>query len=407
MTLKVLVTVGTRPEAIKMAPLILAMQKDPRFKCLVCSTGQHKEMLQQVMDWFGIRADYTLDVMQPGQPLAKLSGRILSGMEDVFSHHRPDIAMVHGDTTTAFLAALAAFYNYDFYQKSKIKVAHIEAGLRTGNMLSPYPEEGNRRLIAPLADFHFAPTLTAAHCLNAEGVYKDIFITGNTVIDALYETQKRIEPLNIDPFPFIENKQKIILVTGHRRENYGEGFSNLCQALKDIADKYNDVDIVYPVHLNPNVKGPVNDTLKGYHNIHLVDPMDYPTFIAAMCQSHIILTDSGGLQEEAPSLGKPVLVLRDTTERPEALKAGTVKLVGTNPTVILNTVSKLMEDPDHYKQMASAVNPYGDGQATRRILNILAGEHPAENTFAAQGNAAVLMQKHSSTAWNVTNPAYK
>lgn len=385
-----MVAIGTRPEAIKMAPIINALKKDNRFECTVCSTGQHKEMLLQVLKWFNIKPDHTLNVMSPGQPLAKLSGRILSGMQDVFSHYRPDTVLVHGDTTTAFLSALAAFYNYNFYDHSKIKVGHVEAGLRTGNLLSPYPEEANRRLIAPIADYHFAPTLTSAHSLNNEGITKNIFITGNSVIDALYETLERIKDKNIQPFPFIKNGNKNILVTGHRRENYGEGFKKLCHALKLIADKYSDVNIIYPVHLNPNVKGPVYETLGGYHNIYLVDPMDYPTFVAAMSQSDIVLTDSGGLQEEAPSLGKPVLVLRDTTERPEALKAGTVELVGTNETLILNAVSKLLEDPHHYKRISNAVNPYGDGKTTKRILNILAGECPTENIFAPNGNSAIF-----------------
>lgn len=385
-----MISIGTRPEAIKMAPIINAMKKDKRFSCKVCSTGQHKEMLAQVFNWFDIKPDYELDVMRPGQPLAKLSGKILSGMQDVLSHHKPDVLLVHGDTTTAFLSALAAFYNYNFYDHSHIKIGHVEAGLRTGDILSPYPEEANRRLIGPIANFHFAPTLTSAHSLNAEGISENIFITGNSVIDALYETKERIHNKNLNPFPFIKNDYKNILVTGHRRENYGEGFKNLCHALKLIADKYDNVNIIYPVHLNPNVQGPVYELLKDYHNIYLVDPMDYPTFVAAMCQSHIILTDSGGLQEEAPSLGKPVLVLRDTTERPEAIKSGTVELTGTNEIRILNAVSKLLDNDIHYNKMASAINPYGDGHTTARILNILAGENPLENVFSPSGNSALF-----------------
>lgn len=388
-----MVAIGTRPEAIKMAPVINALKKDSRFKCSVCSTGQHKEMLDQVLNWFNIEPDYKLDVMRPGQPLAKLSGRILSGMQDVLSHDRPDTLLVHGDTTTAFLSALAAFYNYNFYDHSYIKVGHVEAGLRTGNMLSPYPEEANRRLIGPIANFHFAPTLTSAHSLNKEGITENIFVTGNSVIDALYETKERIKDKDVKPFPFIKNGHKTILVTGHRRENYGEGFRNLCHALKLIADKYDNVNIVYPVHLNPNVKGPVYEIIGNYHNIFLCDPMDYPTFVAAMCQSDIILTDSGGLQEEAPSLGKPVLVLRDTTERPEALKAGTVELVGTDEVRILNSVSKLLDNKEHYQKMSTAINPYGDGHTTSRILNILAGENPAENIFSASGNSALFQKQ--------------
>jgi UDP-N-acetylglucosamine 2-epimerase (non-hydrolysing) len=388
-----MITVGTRPEAIKMAPIINAMKQDKRFDCKVCSTGQHKEMLEQVFNWFNITPDYELDVMRPGQPLAKLSGLILSGMQDVLSHHRPDTLLVHGDTTTAFLSALAAFYNYNFYDHSHIKIGHVEAGLRTGNMLSPYPEEANRRLIGPIADFHFAPTLNSAHSLNAEGITENIFITGNSVIDALYETKERIQNKKIKPFPFIKNSHKTILVTGHRRENYGDGFKNLCHALKLIAEKYKDLNIVYPVHLNPNVQGPVYELLGDCKNIYLVDPMDYPIFVSAICESDIILTDSGGIQEEAPSLGKPVLVLREETERPEALKAGTVELVGTSEIRILNAVSKLLDDVDYYNKMANAINPYGDGLTTKRILNILAGDNPLENVFSPTGNSALFQKQ--------------
>ncbi|MFT7144022.1 MAG: UDP-N-acetylglucosamine 2-epimerase (non-hydrolyzing), partial [bacterium] len=340
---KVLVAIGTRPEAIKMAPIIHALKHDTRFDCQVCSTGQHKEMLQQVFDWFEITADHELDVMRAGQPLAKLSGRILNGMQDVISNHRPDLIMVHGDTTTAFLAALASFYNYDVATQHKIEIAHVEAGLRTDNLLSPYPEEGNRRLIAPLADYHFAPTMTSAHHLNAEGINKNIFVTGNTVIDALNYTRQKSEENKKNPFPNIPKEAKIILVTGHRRENYGEGLKGICNALKLLAEKYEDMHIVYPLHLNPQVKKPVTEMLSHISNIHLTEPLDYPHFIAAMHRSYIILTDSGGIQEEAPALGKPVLVMRDTTERTEALKAGTVKMVGTDERKIIDAVSKLMD----------------------------------------------------------------
>lgn len=389
---KILVTIGTRPDAIKMAPIIHALKNDKRFSCHVCSTGQHKEMLSQVLDWFDIKPDYKLDAMKPGQELAKLSGRILSGMQDVLSECKPDQLLVHGDTTTGFLAALAGFYNYNFYDHKRIKIGHVEAGLRTGNMYAPYPEEANRRLIAPIADYHFAPTLTAAHALNREGIHENIFITGNSVIDALYNTKDRLEKKDINPFPFIKNSHKTLLVTGHRRENYGEGFKNICHALKAIADKYKDLNIVYPVHLNENVKDPVYDLLGDYHNIYLTKPMEYPKFIAAMCESDIILTDSGGLQEEAPSLGKPVLVMRETTERPEAVEAGTVALVGTNETAIMNGVSKLLDDEVHYNKMAQAINPYGDGHTSKRILNILAGENPLENTFSPKGNSVLFQQ---------------
>lgn len=389
-TQNILVTVGTRPEAIKMAPIIQALKNDSRFTCKVCSTGQHKEMLQQVFDWFKIEADFHLDVMEPGQPLARLSGRILSGMQDTFNKFRPDISLVHGDTTTAFLSALAAYYNYDYKNQHKIKVAHIEAGLRTHNMMSPYPEEGNRRLIGSLADFHFAPTLSAAHNLNAENISENIFVVGNSVIDALLATKSKTNALNLKALPFICKEKRTILVTGHRRENYGRGFEGICHALKLIAEKYEDVNIVYPVHLNPQVQKPVHDLLDHIPNIHLIDPLNYPEFISAMCQSHIILTDSGGIQEEAPSIGKPVLVMRDTTERPEAVEAGTVKVVGTDERKILNEVSKLLDSEEAYKKMSESINPYGDGNTTKRILNILAGENPHENIFHYPGNAAIF-----------------
>tara|TARA_R110000868_G_scaffold218576_1_gene468908 strand:+ start:55195 stop:56385 length:1191 start_codon:yes stop_codon:yes gene_type:complete len=387
---KVLIAIGTRPEAIKMAPLIHALRHDNRFTCQVCSTGQHREMLLQVFDWFHIKADFDLDVMRPGQPLAKLSGRILSGMQDVISEHRPDIILVHGDTTTAFLSALAAFYNFDVQNQHKIKIGHVEAGLRTDNLLSPYPEEGNRRLIAPLADYHFAPTLTSAHHLNKEGITENIFITGNTVIDALDYTKEKAQTLDINPFPEIPSDERIILVTGHRRENYGEGFEGVCRALKLVAEKYTDTHIIYPLHLNPQVKVPVMNMLSHIKNIHLTEPLDYPNFVAAMSRSHIILTDSGGIQEEAPALGKPVLVMRDTTERPEAVESGTVKLVGTDEHKIFSAISKLMDSPEAYKEMAHAANPYGDGHASKRILNILAGENPQENIFTSKGNTALI-----------------
>lgn len=390
---KVLVAIGTRPEAIKMAPLIHALQNDARFSCQVCSTGQHKEMLTQVLEWFNIETDHELNVMLSGQPLAKLSGRILSGMQDVISTERPDLVLVHGDTTTAFLAALASFYNYDIKTKHKIKIAHIEAGLRTDDILSPYPEEGNRRLIAPLADYHFAPTLTSAHHLNGEGITKNIFVTGNTVIDALHYTKEKTKEYKKDPFPYIPQDAKIILVTGHRRENYGAGFEGICSALKIITEKYPKANIVYPVHLNPQVKEPVTEMLGDVKNVHLIPPLNYPDFIAAMHRSHIILTDSGGIQEEAPSFGKPVLVMRNTTERPEAIEAGTVKMVGTDERKIIDAVSKLMDCDASYSHMAHAVNPYGDGKASRRILNILAGENPLENTFSSIGNSPLISEK--------------
>ncbi|MBI1363909.1 MAG: UDP-N-acetylglucosamine 2-epimerase (non-hydrolyzing) [Proteobacteria bacterium] len=377
MTIRVLTIIGTRPEAIKMAPLVLALQNDERFESAVCATGQHREMLYQVLDWFKITPDYALNVMTHNQPLAYLSGRVLNGLQTIISGYKPDMVLVHGDTTSGFIGALAAFYN-------RVPVAHIEAGLRTGDLYAPYPEEANRQLISRLAQWHFAPTQTAADSLMCEDVPNpNIFVTGNTVIDALLETTTMLAKKPIKVLPEVPEDARMILVTGHRRENYGDGFVQICEALKHIATTYPDTHVVYPVHLNPNVKNVVHEMLDGIGNVHLVAPMDYPSFVAAMQRSTLILTDSGGIQEEAPSLGKPVLVMREVTERPDAVAAGTVKLVGAKKERIIAAVSELLDNPDVYARMSQAKNPYGDGKATRRILNILAGEEVATNTFDA------------------------
>ena len=372
--LKVLSLVGTRPEAIKMAPVIKALANDDRFQSIVCATGQHQEMLYQILDWFHIQPDHALNVMTANQPLAYLSGRILNGLQTVISFDKPDIVVVQGDTTTAFIGALAAFYN-------RVPVAHVEAGLRTFNLASPYPEEGNRQLIGRIAKWHFAPTDTAAGALAKEGITDGVYVTGNTVIDALLETTAMLKAAPRQPLSFIPEGTRIVLVTGHRRENYGEGFRQICLALKDLAQRYPDTAIVYPVHLNPNVKTVVHAELGDVKNIHLIRPLDYPDFVAAMQRAHLIITDSGGVQEEAPSLGKPVLVMRDTTERPEAVTAGTVRLVGAQRDSIVRSAIELLDTPAAYAAMARAVNPYGDGLATGRILNLLAGESAAGNTF--------------------------
>lgn len=388
-TQHVLVVTGTRPDAIKMAPVINALKSDPRYTYSVASTGQHKEMLENVLTWFNIEPDYRMDVMKPGQPLAHLAGKILSGMSDIVEDCKPDIIMVHGDVTTSFVAALAAYYNYSPTSQKHIKIAHIEAGLRTYDRFSPYPEEGNRKLIASLADFHFAPTQTAAQALKNEDITENIFITGNTVIDALIETRDRIRKLGFCPLSFIPEDKKVILVTGHRRESYGQGFKEICRAIQMIAARHPDVQIVYPVHLNPKVQEPVQSMLSHIENVHLLPPMDYPNFVAAMMRAHLILTDSGGLQEEAPALGKPTLVLRNITERPEAIEAGTVKLVGKDAESIFKQTEMLLNNDDLYEKMASATNPYGDGKATERILNIMAGGSEKENTFPFRRNTKI------------------
>jgi len=374
---KVLIVFGTRPEAIKMAPLVNEFLKHKdKFDTKVCVTAQHREMLDQVLGIFNIEPDYDLNIMKPGQNLYDLTSSVLLGLQGVLDDFEPNLVFVHGDTTTTFSASLACFYK-------QIEVAHVEAGLRTNNIYSPWPEEGNRVLTSKLAKYHFAPTETSKANLLKENIDEStISVIGNTVIDALLIVIDKIsndknlkdELMNkITSFGFnIENanknQKKIVLVTGHRRENFGDGFVNICNALKEIAVKYTDVNIVYPVHLNPNVRVPVNKILEGIDNIFLIEPLDYEPFVFLMSQSFLILTDSGGIQEEAPSLGKPVLVMRDTTERPEALSAGTVKLVGTNKSLIVKEVENLLNDRDMYLKMSKSHNPYGNGNTCKTIV---------------------------------------
>ena len=369
--MKTLCIFGTRPEAIKMAPLALALAADERFDAKVCVTGQHREMLDQVLGLFSITPEFDLNIMKPGQDLTDVTTSILQGLKGVLSEFKPDIVLVHGDTATTFAASLAAYYQ-------QIPVAHVEAGLRTGNLYSPWPEEGNRKLTGALAKLNFAPTDTSRNNLLREGVSPDnIVVTGNTVIDALLDVVKRLDQdpellaQASEPAAFLDPARKLILVTGHRRESFGDGFERICQALMEVAQQHPEVDIVYPVHLNPNVREPVNRLLNGIGNIYLIAPLDYLPFVHMMSRAHIILTDSGGIQEEAPSLGKPVLVMRDTTERPEAVSAGTVKLVGTNTLDIVRELNRLLVDSTAYQAMSYAHNPYGDGQACQRILEAL------------------------------------
>ncbi len=369
--MKTLCVFGTRPEAIKMAPLALALAADERFDAKVCVTGQHREMLDQVLELFAISPEFDLSIMRPGQDLTDVTTAILLGMKAVFAEFKPDIVLVHGDTATTFAASLAAYYQ-------QIPVAHVEAGLRTGNLYSPWPEEGNRKLTGALASLHFAPTETSQANLLREGVNPaSVVVTGNTVIDALLDVVKRLDQDQqlyakaAAPSAFLDPARKLILVTGHRRESFGGGFERICQALMDLAQQHPEVDIVYPVHLNPNVREPINRLLTGINNIHLIEPLDYLPFVHLMSRAHIILTDSGGIQEEAPSLGKPVLVLRDTTERPEAVEAGTVKLIGTSRERVFEESRRLLTDEAEYRRMTEASNPYGDGHAAERIVQIL------------------------------------
>jgi len=369
--MKILSIFGTRPEAIKMAPLALALNDDSRFEAKVCVTGQHREMLDQVLALFDIKPDFDLNIMKPGQDLTDITAAILQGMKCIFQQFKPDMVLVHGDTATTFATTLAAYYQ-------QIPVGHVEAGLRTGNLYSPWPEEANRKLTGALARLHFAPTQNSGDNLRNEGVPEDnIFITGNTVIDALLNIVDRLASDEAlyqtasEPTQFLDPARKLILVTGHRRESFGDGFERICQALKIIAEQNPDIDIVYPVHLNPNVQEPVNRLLSEIKNIYLIKPLDYLPFVHIMSRAYIILTDSGGIQEEAPSLGKPVLVMRDTTERPEAVSAGTVRLVGTDSTIIINEINRLLMDEDAYKEMSIAHNPYGDGKACARIIETL------------------------------------
>jgi len=380
---KVMLVFGTRPEAIKMAPLVKEFQKHPEhFETIVCVTGQHREMLDQVLHIFEIKADYDLNIMKQGQDLYDVTARVLTGMRDVLKESQPDVVLVHGDTTTSTAAALAAFYQ-------QIPVGHVEAGLRTHNIYSPWPEEMNRQITGRIATYHFAPTPLSRQNLMAEGVKEDqITVTGNTVIDALYMVVDKIKQdkaLEVELEILLKDAgydvnrladgRKLVLITGHRRENFGDGFINMCTAIKDLTKKYPDVDFVYPMHLNPNVRKPIHEVfgedLSNLGNMFFIEPLEYLSFVYLMEKSTIVLTDSGGIQEEAPGLGKPVLVMRDTTERPEALEAGTVKLVGTDYERIVHGVSKLIDNQDYYNQMSKAVNPYGDGLACKRIVKMI------------------------------------
>jgi UDP-N-acetylglucosamine 2-epimerase (non-hydrolysing) len=363
-----MVVFGTRPEAIKLCPLILELKKHPQeFHTITCVTAQHRQMLDQVLSIFGVTPEHDMNLMKSNQSLSHITTNIINKMDLILQQEKPDMIIVQGDTTTTFASALSAYYN-------RISVGHVEAGLRTGNKFSPYPEEINRRLTTSLSDIHFAPTANNRQNLLAEGVPENkIIVTGNTVIDALLWVRNKIMHEN-RKFPELKRldfSKRIILVTGHRRESFGQGFIDFCSALKDIATSFADVEIVYPVHLNPNVRKPVNEILSGLTNIKLLEPLDYEPFVSLMDKSYFIITDSGGVQEEAPSLGKPVLVTRETTERPEALSSGAVKLVGTNKGVIIGEAKKLLIDSNIYKQMSIVQNPYGDGKACDRIISSL------------------------------------
>lgn len=369
--MKVLTVFGTRPEAIKMAPLVQALAQDAAFESRLCVTAQHREMLDQVLHLFQLQPDYDLNIMRPEQGLTEITCRILQGMKTVLADFKPDVVLVHGDTTTTLAASLAAFYQ-------QIPVGHVEAGLRTGNLMSPWPEEANRTLTGHLASYHFTPTTTSRQNLLRENLPDArIFVTGNTVIDALLWVRDRVltnADLNARlaaHYPFLESDKKLILVTGHRRESFGKGFERICSALAQIARLHPQAQIVYPVHLNPNVSEPVNRILSGIENIILIEPQEYLPFVWLMNRAWLILTDSGGIQEEAPSLGKPVLVMRDTTERPEAVDAGTVRLVGTDIARIVASVDELLRDDEAWQAMSHAHNPYGDGKACGRILQAL------------------------------------
>ncbi len=375
MTLRVLSVFGTRPEAIKMAPLVLGLRETPGVVSKVCVTAQHRQMLDQVLDLFKISPDYDLNIMQSGQDLFDVTARSLLGMRDILKKERPDLVLVQGDTTTCFAAGLAAFYE-------NLPVGHIEAGLRTGDLRAPFPEEANRSLVSRIADFHFAPTKRARQNLLREAIPEgNIWVTGNTVIDALLAVRDQIDKLPADQLRKIigsvlyarimDPSRKMILITGHRRENFGQGFIDLCSAIRELAIRHDNWDLIYPVHLNPNVQKPVREILGDQNNIFLIEPQDYAPFVWLMNRSDMILTDSGGIQEEAPSLGKPVLVMRDVTERPEALEAGTVILVGTDREKIIAGVERVLLDPDVYAAMSCAHNPYGDGHAVSRIISAL------------------------------------
>jgi UDP-N-acetylglucosamine 2-epimerase (non-hydrolysing) len=368
--MKVLIIMGTRPEAIKFAPLIREIRKDDFFELLVCATGQHREMLNQVLDFFEIKPDVDLNLMRDDQTVTDIIGGILTGLNSVFDRYLPDIVFVQGDTSTAFAGALAAFYR-------KIKVAHLEAGLRSGNLRSPFPEEANRKLISVIADYHFAPTPFSAKALNSEGYNNNIWIVGNTVIDALHAGLKIIELCKYDfaqEFKQVDFSKRIILLTAHRRESFGEPLERICEAILEIKRDFDDVEIVYPVHLNPTVRGIVFKLLSKKNGIHLINPLDYSRLIWLMKKSYLIMTDSGGIQEEGPSLGKPILVMREVTERVEGIEAGTAVLVGTSKEKIQQCLKDLLTDKNgSYSKMAQAANPYGDGTASRKILEILKG----------------------------------
>ena len=383
---KIMLVFGTRPEAIKMAPLVKEFQKHPdKFETIVCVTGQHRQMLDQVLNLFEITPDYDLDIMKQGQDLYDITSRVLLGMREVLQKATPDVVLVHGDTTTSTAAALAAFYR-------QIPVGHVEAGLRTHNIYSPWPEEINRQITGRIATYNFAPTqLSKANLLREAVDERSITVTGNTVVDALYwvvdkikedknlsdELKNILQAAGYNPDRLSDGK-RLVLITGHRRENFGDGFINMCTAIKDLTQKYPDVDFVYPMHLNPNVRKPIHqvfgEDLSNLGNMFFIEPLEYLSFVYLMEKSTIVLTDSGGIQEEAPGLGKPVLVMRDTTERPEALEAGTVKLVGTNYDKIMEEVSRLLDDNSYYDTMSKAVNPYGDGQGCRRIVETFKGD---------------------------------
>jgi UDP-N-acetylglucosamine 2-epimerase (non-hydrolysing) len=365
--IKNLIIFGTRPEAIKMAPLVKEFKKESMFETRVCVTAQHREMLDQVLAFFEIVPDYDLHLMKPNQNLYNLTSDIILGLKPILEDYQPDYVYVHGDTTTTMAASITSFY-------AGSKICHVEAGLRTNNKLSPFPEEINRQVTGRIADYHFAPTLESKKNLLKENVSESsIIVTGNTVIDALLASSSLVEDIENVEIEYlktiVDTTKKLILVTGHRRENHGEGFVNICEALKEIAMTNNDVQIIYPVHLNPNVKAPVYKILGDFDSIHLIDPLAYPAFVWLMNKSYLIITDSGGVQEEAPSLGKPVLVMRDTTERPEAVDAGTVILVGTDKKKIVNHCINLLRNTVSYKQMSTLHNPYGDGKACQRIIN--------------------------------------
>jgi len=363
--MRVLTVCGTRPEAIKLAPVVLELKKDKGIKSYLCVTGQHRQMLDPMLKVFGIRPDHDIDIMRKGQSIEHIVSRVILKMGEVFDKARPDMVLVQGDTTTAFVVSLAAFFR-------KIKVGHVEAGLRSNDKFRPFPEEVNRRLVSHVADLHFAPTEISARNLIRENIDKrSVFVTGNTVVDALFFVSRKKNGPDPKELRDMGLSKKVILVTAHRRESFGRDFRNMCRALKEIAVSRDDVEIIYPVHLNPEVRRPVNNTIKGVTNIHLLEPMEYVPFVRLMKRAHIVLTDSGGIQEEAPALDKPVLVMREVTERPEGVKAGCARLVGVNTEDIVRDTIRLLDDKKMYARMAKAVNPYGDGKAAKRIVKII------------------------------------